>query len=182
LRRQIDASKEKPLSRLVYALGIRHVGVNAAQLLAERFGSMEKLAGASREDIEGVGGIGGAISESLADFFADKANAKVLERLKQSGLGMAEPPAGGGSASGGKKAGASAALAGQTFVFTGSLEAFSRDEAERLAAERGAKVSSSVSRKTTAVVAGAQPGSKLDDAKKLGVRVMTEQEFKELMR
>lgn len=169
LRRRIEASREKPLSRLVFALGIRHVGANAARLLAGRFGSMEKLAAASREDIENVGGIGSVISGSLTDFFANRANAKVLERLKQSGVRMSEPSG----------EGALAPLAGQTFVFTGSLKGFSRDAAEQLAAARGAKVSSIVSRRTSAVVCGSEPGSKLEEAKRLGVRVMTEEEFKE---
>lgn len=171
LARQIEASKRKPLSRLVYALGIRHVGTAAAQLLAQRFGTMGALGGASREEVESVGGIGGVISESVGDFFRDKRNRAVLERLRRSGVRMDEP----------KKTGVSGALAGQSFVFTGTLAGFSREEASRLVEERGAKVSSAVSRKTAAVVCGEEPGSKLDEAKKLGVRVMNEKEFKELI-
>jgi len=169
---QIEESKKKPLSRLVYALGVRHVGVNAAQLLADRFGTMEKFSAASKEEIEGVGGIGGVISESVTGFFSDKHNRRILEKLAKSGVRMDEP----------EKTGRTAMLAGQTFVFTGALSGYSREEAERLVIERGAKASSSVSRKTTAVVAGEEAGSKLAEAKKLGVRVMSEQEFKELIR
>ncbi len=169
---QIEESKKKPLARLIYALGIRHVGVNAAQLLANRFGTMEKLEGASKEDAEAVGGIGGVISKSLADFFSDKRNLRLLEKLAKSGVRMTEP----------EKTGRSAELAGQTFVFTGTLSGFSREEAERLVIERGAKASSSVSKKTTAVVAGEEAGSKLAEAKKLGVRIMDERAFKELIR
>ena len=168
---QIEGSKKKPLARLIYALGIRHVGVNAAQLLADRFGTIEKLAAASKEDIEAVGGIGGVISESLTDFFDDKRNGRLLEKLGKSGVRMTEP----------EKTGRSAELSGHTYVFTGTLSGFSREEAERLVIERGAKASSSVSKKTTAVVAGEEAGSKLTEAKKLGVRVMNEQEFKELI-
>ncbi len=169
---QLELSKKKTLSRLVYALGIRHVGVNAAQLLADRFGTMERLSAASPEEIEAVGGIGSVISGSVADFFKNKPNLRVLEKLKKSGVRMTEP----------EKTGRMSVLAGQTFVFTGTLSGFSREEAERLVIDRGGKTSSSVSRKTTAVVAGEEAGSKLAEAKKLGVRVMTEQEFKELIR
>ena len=168
---QLEASKKKTLSRLVYALGIRHVGVNAAQLLADRFGTMEGLSEASPQDIEAVGGIGGVISGSVTDFFKNKLNRRILEKLKKSGVGMAEP----------EKTGRLSVLAGQTYVFTGTLSGFSREEAESLVIAHGGKASSSVSRKTTAVVAGEEAGSKLAEAKKLGVRVMTEREFKELI-
>lgn len=172
LIRQVEASKEKPLSRLVFALGIRHVGTHAAQLLAERFGTMQRLGGASREQIENVSGLGEAISESVTAFFARKANRRVLEKLAERGVRLSEP----------KRTGGSTALDGQIFVFTGTLEGFSRDEAAQRVKDCGGKVSSSVSKRTTAVVAGAEPGSKLDDARRLGVRVMTEEEFKELLK
>ncbi len=171
LCRQIKSSKSRGLSRLVYALGIRHVGANAARLLAERFETMKKLSQATREDIESVGGVGGVISESVTDFFAGKANRRILEKLEASGVGMREA----------KKPGSSTRLAGQTFVFTGSLENLSRDEAAALVLQHGGKVSSSVSRKTTAVVAGHEPGSKLEEAKKLNVPVLTEEAFKKLL-
>ncbi len=171
LCRQIESSKEKPLSRLVYGLGIRHVGTNSAQLLAQQFGSMKALGRAKREDIEGVGGLGEVISESVADFFSSRPNTRILEKLEKAGVRMTEP----------KRAGVSDELAGKQYVLTGILEGFSREEASRLIVERGGKVSSSVSKKTTAVVAGLEPGSKLDAAKKLGVKVMDEREFKELI-
>ncbi len=172
LYRQIEASKTRGLSRLVFALGIRHVGVNAARVLAEKFVSMEKFSAASREEIESTGGVGGIISESVVDFFRSKSNQKVLERLAESGIQMTHP----------KRSGFSGFLAGQVFVVTGSLQDFSREEATQSLLNRGAKVSSSVSRKTTAVVCGDSPGSKLEEAKKLGVRVLNEDEFKELLK
>ncbi len=169
---QLIVSKKKTLSRLVYALGIRHVGINAAQLLADQFGTMERLSAASPEEIEAISGLGGVISKSVIDFFNNKSNTRILEKLKKGGVGMVEP----------EKTGRAAVLAGQIFVFTGTLSGFSREEAESLVIDRGGKVSSSVSRKTAAVVAGEEPGSKLTEAKKIGVRVMNEQEFKELIR
>ena len=169
--RQIEASKTRGLSRLVYALGIRHVGVNAARLLAEHFETLKKLSTASREDIESVGGVGGVISESVTDFFGSKANRRVLEKLEKSGVEMREA----------KKPGASDKLAGQTFVFTGALKGLSREEAAQHVRLNGGQVSSSVSKKTSAVVAGEDPGSKFDEARKLSVRVLTEDEFKKLL-
>ena len=171
LVRQIRLSKTRELSRLVYALGIRHVGVNTARLLAQRFAAMKKLSEATREKIEAVGGMGGVISESIVDFFGRRGNRAILEKLREAGLGMKEP----------KAEGLSSVLAGQAFVFTGTLKGFSREEAGRLVLDRGGRVSSSVSRKTSAVVAGDEPGSKLDEAKKLGVRILNEEEFKEII-
>lgn len=170
LCRQIEASKSRPLSRLVFALGIRHVGVNAARVLAEKFGSMKKISSVTAEEIQNTQGVGGVISESVANFFRTKQNQKIITRLAESGVQMTQP----------ERSGA-APLAGQVFVLTGTLQGFSREEASQKLLERGAKVSSSVSRKTTAVVCGEEPGSKLDEAKKLGVKVMTEKEFERLM-
>ena len=132
---------------------------------------MDKLVAASADVIEAVPGVGGVISKSVTDFFLIKRNNRIVEKLETYGLGMAEP----------KKTGLSREMAGQIFVFTGTLSGFSRDEAAQKVLDRGGKVSSSVSKKTTAVVAGEEPGSKLDEAKKLGVQVLTEQEFKELL-
>ncbi len=169
--RQIQASKARGLSRIVYALGIRHVGVNVARLLAEYFETMKKFSQAKAEEIESIGNIGNVISQSVTDFFADPANRRVLEKLEKQGVEMRET----------KKEGRSSKLAGQTFVFTGTLKSLSRDEAAAWVTEHGGKASSSVSAKTTAVVAGEEPGSKLNDAKKLGVKILTEEEFKKMV-
>ncbi len=172
LCRQIEASKQKPLSRLVYGLGIRHVGIAAAELLAAEYPTMKKLSEAAAEEMENIGGIGSVISKSVVEFFLNKENKRILEHLAQMGVQMHEP----------KKKPVSSALNGQVFVFTGTLREFSREEASRRAKELGAKVVSIVSRKTTAVVCGDSPGSKLDEAKKLGVKVMGEEEFKGLLK
>jgi DNA ligase (NAD+) len=168
LLRQVQISKSRGLARLVYALGIRHAGVAASQLLARRFGDLDKLAGASREELESVPGLGAVISESVADYFKNKANRRVLERLEKAGVVMTEP----------KRAGSSDKWAGQSFVFTGTLKDFTRDEAGQAVTDRGGKVSSAVSQKTSAVIAGDEPGSKLEEARRLGVRILTEEEFK----
>ena len=171
LCRQIETSKRRELSRLLYALGIRHVGVNTARLLAQRFDTMGKLAEAPREAIEQVEGLGGVMSQSVEDFFKNASNRKILEKMAKAGVNMKEP----------RQAGLKSTLAGQSFVFTGALKGFSREEASRLVADRGGKASSAVSRKTYAVVAGDEAGSKLEEAKKLGVRILTEDEFKKLL-
>ncbi len=173
LLRQIENSKSQGLSRLVYALGIRHVGVNAARLLAQHFGSMEKLQKASKEDIGAIHAIGEVIAESVTDFFATQETQRILSKLKARGVKMQEEA---------KKVSAlSGALAGQSFVLTGTLSGFSRDEAGRLIEERGGRVSGSVSAKTSAVIAGAEPGSKLTQAKKLAVKILDEEAFKKLL-
>ncbi len=171
LSRQIQASKTRGLSRLVYALGIRHVGVNAARLLAERFETIKKLSQATRQEIESIQAIGSVISESVTDFFANGDNQQIIEKLEDSGVEMREA----------KKPGFFSKLAGQTFVFTGALKKFSRQAAVALIQQHGGKVAASVSRKTTGVIQGDQPGSKLEDAKKLHVKILTEEEFIKLL-
>ncbi len=171
----IRGSRSRDLSRLVYALGIRHVGQAAARLLASHFESMDRLIRTSREDIEKIHTLGEVIAESTTAFFGDKENLKVLEKLKTFGLNMRTQ----------KKEGAArprGALAGKGFVLTGTLENYSRDAAEREILERGGQVSSSVSKNTHAVVAGSDPGSKLEKARKLGVRILSEEEFKKILR
>ncbi len=169
---QIEVSKKRELSRLVFALGIRHVGVNAARLLAQGFRSMDKLAKADKAALLGVPSVGEVIAESVVDFFGTPANLEVLAALERAGLRMTEPKPEGG---------ASAAFAGKTFVLTGTLGAWTRDEAAALIQTRGGKVSGSVSKKTFAVVAGEEPGSKLRAAEKLGVRILDEGGFKKLL-
>jgi len=164
----IDAAKGRPLSTLLYALGIRHVGVQGARLLARHFGTMAALAKAPVEAIGEVRGIGPAIAEAVAGFFADARNRKLIARLKDLGLRLDEPAA---------DRGGSGPLAGQTYVITGTLPSLSRAAAGRLIEAAGGHVTDSVSKKTTALVAGADPGSKLDRARALGIPVLDEAEL-----
>jgi DNA ligase (NAD+) len=163
----IQASKRQPLSTLLYALGIRHVGVQGAKLLARRFGTMKTLRHASVEEISQIRGVGQAIAEAVAGFFAEPRNGKLIDRLEELGLNFQEPMA---AATGGP-------LAGQNYVITGTLPRLSRDKARELIERAGGRVTDSVSKKTTAVVVGADAGSKLEKAKALGVRVIEEAEL-----
>jgi DNA ligase (NAD+) len=160
----IGASRARPLSRLLFGLGIRHVGAQAAQLLARHFGSMAALMAATPEQLGAVRGIGTIIAESVAAYFADPAAQALLTRLADRGLTLVEPDA----------VEAHGALSGQTVVLTGTLPTLSRDEATALVEQAGGRVTSSVSRKTSFVVAGEDAGGKLDKAKALGVPVVDE--------
>jgi DNA ligase (NAD+) len=164
----IDASKRQPLSTLLYALGIRHVGAQGAKLLARHFGSMAKLAQAPEAAIAQIRGVGPAIAEAAAGFFATPANRKSIERLAKLGLNMSEPVGG---------TGGSGPLAGQTYVITGTLPSLSRDAASTLIESAGGHVSDSVSKRTTALVAGEDAGSKLAKAQTLGIPVIDESEL-----
>ncbi len=169
---QIELSKSKPLSKLVYALGIRHVGVAAAALLADKFQTMQKLSSAEPQDVENIEGVGPAISSSLVKFFLNKENRALLHSLEKAGLQMSEP----------KKEGRTSKLSGLVFVFTGSLAGYSRKDAEQAVIDLGAKAGAAVGKKTSYVVYGDLPGSKLDEAKKLGVKTLTEDEFKKFLK
>jgi DNA ligase (NAD+) len=166
----IAASRSRGLARVLYALGIRFVGERAARLLAKHFGSIDRVATASAEEISGIHGIGPRIAGSVRLFFDQPANRRAVGRLREVGVLLEEPT---------QRAGPRP-LAGKTFVLTGTLDAMSRDEAKTRIARLGGRVTSTVSRKTDYVVAGAEPGSKLDDAKRLGVTVLDEQAFLEL--
>jgi len=168
---EIAASKKNGLARLIYALGIRMVGERTAQLLAELFGSMDKLAEASEEELTGVTEVGPKVAEGIVEFFSESANRKLIERLRAAGLNMR----------GERPVAKSTKLAGMTFVFTGTLANRTREEAEALVAAHGGKAGSSVSKKTSYVVAGADPGSKYDKAKALGVTILDEAQFEKLM-
>jgi len=165
----IAASKDRPLARLLVGLSIRRVGAHVAQVLARRYRSIDRLAQASQEDLENAEGVGPEIAAAVYDWFHTPENLELVSRLAQAGLRMrdeAEPaPAG------------AQPLAGKTVVITGTLTGFSRDEATRAAASAGARVASSVSKKTSFVVAGADAGSKLAKAEGLGVEVIDEAEF-----
>ena len=162
---QLEAARGRPLHRLLFGLGIAHVGAGVARLLAERFGDLEALARASVEEIESVEGVGPIIAASVRDWFAAARNRRLVERLRQRGVDpRAEAPAGP----------AESPLEGLTFVLTGSLSRPRRQVQERLEA-LGARVTGSVSGTTTALVAGEDPGSKLDRARTLGVEVLDEE-------
>ncbi len=166
---EIERSKQLPLERVIYGLGIRMVGERTAQFLAEHFGSMEALAGASVEELQNVGEVGPRIADSIAEFFTNPANRKLIERLGKAGLAFK-----------GQKKERGTKLAGKSFVLTGTLAKYTRDEAKKMIEDAGGKVTGSVSKKTDYVVAGADAGSKLDKAKDLGVAVIDEKEMEKL--
>ena len=166
---EIENSKNLPLERVIYGLGIRMVGERTAQFLAEHFGSMEALSNASVEELQDVGEVGPKIAESIAEFFSNSANKKLVERLGKAGLAFK-----------GQKKERGTKLAGKTFVLTGTLAKYTRDEAKKMIEDAGGKVAGSVSKKTDYVVAGADAGSKLDKAKELGVPVIDEKEMEKL--
>ncbi|HEY4765458.1 MAG TPA: NAD-dependent DNA ligase LigA [Candidatus Sulfotelmatobacter sp.] len=166
---EIKKSKELPLERVIYGLGIRFVGARTAQFLAEHFGSMEALASAGIEELQNVNEVGPRIAESIAEFFSIAANRTLVERLGEAGLVFK-----------GAKKERGTKLAGKTFVLTGTLAKYTREEAKKMIEEAGGRVSGSVSKKTDYVVAGADAGSKLDKAKELGVAVIDEKGMKEL--
>ena len=166
----IRTSRTRGLARLLYGLGIRHVGERAARDLAERFGSMSRLIQADQATLEAVPGIGPVVAGALVQFFRQPATRTLISRLKAAGLKMTE----------GRRAGPQP-LAKMTFVFSGEFSSLSRDEAESLVRTLGGSASSSVSRKTSYVVVGDSPGSKCDKAKQLGVRIIDEAQFKKLL-
>ncbi|MBL9093978.1 MAG: NAD-dependent DNA ligase LigA [Planctomycetaceae bacterium] len=171
----IEASKGRGLARLLNAISIRHVGARTAVVLAEHFGSMDKLAAASEEELSEVNEIGPTIAAGVAAFFRSDEGRQIVEELKAAGLDMtAEVRAAAQAATEGK-------LAGQTLVVTGTLVKYTRDEIEELIHKHGGKPASSVSKKTSYVVAGENAGSKLDKAQSLGVPVITEDEFEKLI-
>jgi DNA ligase (NAD+) len=168
---EVAASRKQPLSRVIYALGMRFVGERTGQLLAENFGSLEELAEAKAEDLEKVTEVGPKVSESIVEFFSEPANRKLIKKLHAAGV---RPTAE-------KREIKSQKFAGKSFVFTGALEHRSREEAGEIVQQHGGKLSGSVSKKTDYVVVGADPGSKYDRAKELGVTILTESEFEKLI-
>jgi DNA ligase (NAD+) len=167
---KIEESKTRGLARLVFALGLRHVGERLAQILAARFRTLEALEAAGEEALVQAEDVGPKVAESVLFFFAQPENRKLVQRLRKAGLKTeaiedTESPK---------------PLAGQVFVITGTLSGMSRDEARELLENLGAEVGSSVTKKTTGLIAGESPGSKLDKARQLGVKILGEREFLEL--
>ncbi len=170
---QIEASKTRGLQRLLYGIDIRHVGERYAKILARHFRSIDRLAEATVEELVAIHEIGGAVAESVHEWMRNEKNIELVNRLKASGVVTEIDES------------ATAALderfVGKTFVLTGKLEQFTRDEAAKLIEDRGGRVSSSVSKKTDYVIAGTDAGSKLTKAESLGITILSEDEFKEMM-
>ena len=166
----IQASKTRGLARLLYALNIRYVGERASRVLAEHFGTMDRLRGAGEADIGQIYGIGPRIAQAVRLFLEQAENQRVIDHLAEVGVVMEEAGAAGPKP-----------LAGKTFVLTGGLEQISRDEAKSRIMRLGGRVTGSVSRKTDYVVVGTDPGSKADDARRLGVAILDEPELLRLL-
>lgn len=166
----IEKSKSQPLARLLSAIGILHVGQQNAEILAEHFGSLDALEKATVEELSKINHIGPVLAKSIHEYFHNEANLKVIDKLIKAGVNPEQ-----------KKTKKSNKLEGKTFVVTGTLENFSRSQIEQAIKENGGKISSSVSKKTDFVLAGAEAGSKLEKAKELGVKVINEKEFLEII-
>ncbi len=164
----IEASKQQPLSRLLFGLGIRHVGQTAAQLLARHFGTMDVLAAATADDVLAIRGIGEEIAHAVVAFFSDRSGRMLVRKLADHGLAMAEP----------RSVVAGGAFKGMTFVVTGTLPNLSRAQATELIESQGGRVTSGVSRATHVVVAGEDAGSKLEKARTLGIETIDEAELR----
>jgi DNA ligase (NAD+) len=171
LLEQLERSRQRELRRLLFGLGIRHVGERVAQILARQFRSLDALSAAAVEEMEAVHEIGPIVARSVHDWFRDPANQRLVARLKEVGLRTEEEGA----------APASQDLQGQQFVLTGALTSMTREEAKAALEARGGRVTSSVSKKTSAVIVGRDPGSKADKAKELGVRVLDEAALEALL-
>jgi DNA ligase (NAD+) len=171
LLESIVASKDRGLARLLNALSIRHVGTRVAAVLAGHFGSMDALLAADVDRLSEVGEIGPVIAESVYDFLHSKFGAETIRDLQGLGVKMKAP-----------RAAAAGALQGKTLVVTGTLTKYKRDEIEELITRHGGRPASSVSKNTDYVVAGENPGSKLDKARQLGVKVITEEQFEKLLK
>lgn len=168
----IAKSKNRSLDRVLFALGIRYVGATAAKTLAEHFDDMWALLAAKREELLTVAGIGDKVATSIQDFFREERNLSTVKRLAETGVNMARVR---------PRAAASGNLAGKTFVLTGTLGSLNRSQAQTAIEERGGKVTGSVSRQTDFVVVGENPGSKLERAQALGINLLTEEEFLQLL-
>lgn len=171
LVKAIIESKERPLSRLIFALGIRHIGEKSSEIIAKRFGSMDALFNASLEDFTKINEIGDILALSLKDFFENKEVHHIIDALKSAGVNMKEP----------ESRNQGTQFENKTFVLTGELPTYTRDEVSAVIKSLGGKVTSSVSKKTDYVLAGSEAGSKLEKAKKLGINIIDEEKFKEMI-
>lgn len=169
---EIENSKKIEPARVIFAIGIRFVGERTAQFLADHFGSLDKLARASEEELCEVEEVGPRIAQSIRDYFSEKRNRDVIERLRKAGLQFEQKRA----------RRAEGKLTGKQFVLTGTLPTYSRDDAKRMIEEAGGRVTGSVSKKTDYVVVGADPGSKFEKARSLGVRTIDEAELVTLLK
>jgi DNA ligase (NAD+) len=167
----IEKSKQQSLARLIYGLGIRHVGKYAAQLLATHYNSLDELAKTSLEELKEIHGLGEKTAEAIATFFATEENIALIEKLKGIGVKTQE-----------EQKPEDLPLKGNKFVFTGSLQTLSRPDASELVKTKGGLVTSSVSKTLDYVVVGENPGSKYKKAKKLGITILNEEEFKDLVK
>ena len=168
----IEESKKKTFDKVLFAIGIRYVGSGAAKKLAENFGSIDKLITAGEDEISGIHEIGESISKSVREFFSNKSNLKVIDRLRRHGLRFSLE----------KKKIKNTIFTDKTFVITGTLANYSREEASEIITNLGGKVTSSVSSKTDFLVCGENAGSKLSKAEKLGVKVIKDDEFVKLIK
>ena len=168
----INKSKENDLYRLVTALGIRHVGSKASKVLAKKYKNIDNLANASFEELSMINDIGPVVANSIREFFMQDQTIDLIEKLKRSGVNTKILDDGT----------IDNRFEGKTFVLTGSLELYTRKEAEDLIEKFGGKTSSSVSKKTSYVLAGEEAGSKLTKAQNLGIKIISEQEFKEMIK
>jgi len=168
----IEKSKRPTLTSLIYALGIRNVGYHLAGVLAKRFGSIENLAKQEIDDLVAVHEIGPVVAESIYNFFRNPRNIKILEKLKEGGVVFPQET---------QEIEKSTPFSGKNFVLTGALESFTRDQARKLIEERGGRVVSSVSKKTDYVIVGKDPGSKYTKAVELGISILREDQFKEMI-
>ncbi|HSB07233.1 MAG TPA: NAD-dependent DNA ligase LigA, partial [Thermodesulfobacteriota bacterium] len=166
----IEGSKEKPLSKFLFALGIRHVGEHISEVLARQFPRLDDFFHLSEEDLQQIEEVGPEVAASIVRFFRDKKNKESIERLKKAGVKVIEPQIKG-----------KGKLVGKVFVFTGALKSYEREEARILVESLGGVTASSVSKKVDFVVAGEGPGSKFDKAKELGIKILTEEEFRNMV-
>jgi DNA ligase (NAD+) len=163
----IEKSKSQPFHRLIYALGIRHVGAGVAQVVGEHFPSVEALQRATEDELQKVSAIGPRIAESIVRFFSEKHNREIMRKLAGAGVSMAAP----------KKGQKTGKLAGKTFVLTGALSRYSREAARKAIEENGGTVASTVSKKVHYLVVGEEAGSKLAKARQLGITTLSEEQF-----
>ena len=168
----IEKSKTRPFANLIYAIGIRHVGIHASEILAEEFNSIDELKNAKIETLSSIQEIGPTIAESIVEFFTNEENLKVIEKLKRAGVKMKKE----------KAESKKDVLSNLTFVITGTLKNYSRNEIQDYIKKLGGKVTDSVSKNTDYLICGNEPGSKLQKAQQLGIKIITEEEFEKLVK